>query len=173
MSAEMGATKATIAAELETTKATIKAIFQDCRTFVSETKGQADPQKAEMTLQVDALHTKMQDIVRFVDGMPDTLSSLKDRLEVVTGWLSANQLESLPDNLRLLQMNHTELEANTDRRIRELSAEVSAAQSTGYTGFLGGTNTTPQATRDRNVFDPRDYKLAELGPKPTVARWKK
>ena len=152
----MEATKARIAAEMETTKATIEAILQDCRTFVSETKGQADSQKAEMTLQVDALHTKMQEFVRFVDGMPDTLASLKDRLKVVTSWLLANQPESLPDNLRLLQMNHTELEANTGRRLRELSAEVSVAQSTGYTWFLGGTNTTPQATRDRNVFDPRD-----------------
>ena len=105
--------------------------------------------------------------------MPDTLTSLKDSLEVVTSWLSANKLESLPANLQLLQRNHDELEANTDRRLRELSAEVSAAPSSGYTGFLGGTNSTPQATKDRNVFDPRDYKLAERGRKPTVARWKK
>ena len=27
--------------------------------------------------------------------------------------------------------------------------------------------------RDRNVSDPRDYKLAELGPTPSVAHWKK
>ena len=173
IAADMEATKATIDTEMTATKATIEKILLDCRTFVSETTSQADAQKAAMTLQVDALHTKMQDIVKFVDGMPDTLTSLKDRLEVVTSWLSANKLESLPGNLQLLQTNHDELEANTDRRLRELTAEISAAQSSGYTGFLGGTHSTPQATKDRNVFDPRDYKLAELGPKPTLARWKK
>ena len=154
MATGMETTKATIDTEMATTKAAIEKILQDCRTFVSETKSQADAQKAEMTLQVEALHSKMQDIVKFVDGMPDTLTSLKDRLEVVTSWLSANQLQSLPENVRVLQGLHTELEANTDRRLRELSAEVSAAQSTGYTGFLGGTHSTPQAAKDRNAFDP-------------------
>ena len=94
-----------MAAEMEATKAQIETILQDCRTFASETKGQADAQKAEMILHVVALLTKMQDIIKFVDSVPDTVASLKDRLEGVTSWLSANHLESLPDNLRLLQMN--------------------------------------------------------------------
>ena len=98
------------------------------------------------------IHTKMQDIIKFVDGAPDTVASLKDRLEVVTSWLSPSNLENLPDNRQLLQTNHTEFEANMDRRLRELSAEVSAAQATGYTGFQGSAPTP----KDSNVFDPRD-----------------
>ena len=41
MATDMEATKATIAAEMETTQAAIEEILQDCRTFVSQFKGQA------------------------------------------------------------------------------------------------------------------------------------
>ena len=70
-----------------------------------------------------------------------------------------------------------ELEANLESKIRELRATVYAAQAGqagGSSGFEGQgfSGATPQ-TRECNVFDPRDLKLAELGAKPSVARWKK
>jgi hypothetical protein len=41
------------------------------------------------------------------------------------------------------------------------------ASSGGFGAGRGGGD------QDRNVFDPRDYKIADLGSKPTVVRWKK
>ena len=42
----------------------------------------------------------------------------------------------------------------------------------GHGSGPGGQNST-WVEKDRNVFDVRDYKLSDLGLKPTTARWKK
>ena len=40
-------------------------------------------------------------------------------------------------------------------------------------GASTGNFTGPHAEKDRNAFDVWDYKLSDLGAKPTNARWKK
>ena len=70
------------------------------------------------------------------------------------------------------QTSHHEFTANTDRRFRELSAEIASAHTNGGVG-LGGIVSAPQAPKDRNVFYHRDCKLEDLGAKFTTARWNK
>ena len=67
-----------------------------------------------------------------------------------------------------------QLNQSLESKLGALNATVSGLQA-GVGNFGGGqgAGAGPAATRDRNVFDPRDYKLADFGPKPTVVRWKK
>ena len=125
--------------------------------------------KLSMTAEVNALQTKLQDTVKFVEGVPDTVPSLDSRLEAITTWLAASQLSDVAKNLSTLQGHHDTLQEHVGRRLRELSSEISinstrSAASADFGGFSG-----PRADKDRNVFDPRDYKLTDLGPKPTAA----
>ena len=124
-----------------------------------------------MAHEVDALQTKFQDVVRFVEGVPDTVRTFDARLDAITTWLPANQLSDVARNLSDLQGHHDTLQENIDRRLRELIAEISITRSAAGADFGGFSG--PRAERDRNVFDPRDYKLTDLGPKPIAARWKK
>ena len=65
-----------------------------------------------------------------------------------------------------------QLNLNLESKLGTLNATVAGLRA-GAGKFGGVQSAGPAPTRDRNVFDPRDYKLAELGPKPTVVRWKK
>ena len=99
------------------------------------------------------------------------MSSLDAKLQSITMWLSANQLTDVAGNLSNLQGHRDTFQANADRRLRELSAEISITRSAAGADFGGFSG--PSAEKDRNVFDPRDSKLTDLGHKPTTARWKK
>ena len=105
-----------MAAEMEATRATIDGILSDCRAFVQQTQVESNAAKLAMTSEVDALHTKLQDIVKLVEGVPDTVSSLNARLVAITTWLEANPLENAAASLTHLQENHETLQANTGRR---------------------------------------------------------
>ena len=160
--------------EMAAAKAQIDSILSDCRTFVQQTRDEANSDSASMLLETQALHEEQQAIVRFVDGVPDTVASLKSNLDVATAWLASSQLQDLAGRIVQVEVSHEELEPGVDRRFEEFRAAAFAARGMGSSGFDGQAfqGSTPQ-TKDRNIFDPRDYKLAELGPKPTAAKWKK
>ena len=85
-----------------------------------------------------------------------------------------SQLESVPSRVTAAEANTTELAANLNQRGRELTDGLAALQAAGSTsGFGNFQGAAAAATGDWNVFDLRDYKLADLGSKPSVARWKK
>ena len=141
-----------------------------------EARTQADASKAEMVQQAENLHIKQQDIVKFVNGVPETAAALQTKLEETSYWCSANHLDAMPVNIGLIQENLTELSSQTDRRLQELTTEISTARAAGsadFGGFGDGFGVVPHGQKYRNVFDPRDYKLSDLGVKPTTARWKK
>ena len=120
------------------------------------------------------MHEKQQAIVKFVEGVPDTVAALKANFDEVTGWLASSNLEGFGNRLAQIEVSHKELESGVDRWFGEIRAAAAAAGSVGAGGFTGANfQGGPFAERDRNVFDPRDYKLAEFGTKPTMARWKK
>ena len=66
----------------------------------------------------------------------------------------------------------SEIQAHAASRFLELSTEILVTRSAVGSGAGFGGQSTPYAERDRNVFDVRDYKLTDLGLKPTTARWK-
>ena len=70
-SAEMEATKAAIEAQ----QATIQGVLNDCRAFVTQTQSDTNEQKQAMTAEVDSLQTKIQDIVKFLESVTDTVST--------------------------------------------------------------------------------------------------
>ena len=74
-----------------------------------------------MTQEVDALQTKFRDVVRFVEGVPDKVSTLDTKLESITTWLPQTQLADFSTNLATLQGHHDTLQESVDRRLRELS----------------------------------------------------
>ena len=114
---------------------------------------------------------KLQHIVKFVETVSDTASALEGKFESISVWCVSSQLEALPETLRQLQAGHGHLTASTDKRLRELTA-VLGSKGAGGAG-LGRFGFTPLGPKDRDVFDPRDYKVAELGPKPSIGRRKK
>ena len=61
----------------------IARILGDSHTFVAETRAQADASKTELIQQVEALHAKQQDIVKFVDGVPETVAVLQEKLNSI------------------------------------------------------------------------------------------
>ena len=65
-----------------------------------------------------------------------------------------------------------EIQAHAAQRFGELISEISVTRSAvGVSAGAGGPG-SPWVEKDRNVFDVRDYKLSDLGVKPTTARWK-
>ena len=76
-----------------------------------------------MIAEANSLQAKLQDVVRFLEGVPDTVASLDTRLEAITTWLAANQLSDVASKLPGLQGCHDTLQENVDRRLRELTAE--------------------------------------------------
>ena len=91
MSAEMEATKAAIEAQ----QAAIQGVLNDCRAFVTQTQSDTNEQKQSMTAEVNSLQTKIQDIVKFVEKVPDTVSGLDSRLEAITAWMAANEIDGM------------------------------------------------------------------------------
>ena len=107
--------------------------------------------------------------------MSQTVKTLKTKLEKISTWCVSSQIGAVPAALRQLQTAQEKLTTNTDKRFRELTAELASAQAArgvshgGFSDFQDSALQTP----DRNVFDPRDYKLAPLDAKPSLAKWKK
>ena len=62
-------------------------MLADCRTSVQQTRDESFAAKLHFIQEVEALQTKFQDIVKFVEGVPDTVSSLDARLGAITSWI--------------------------------------------------------------------------------------
>ena len=124
-----------------------------------------------MVQEMEALHTKQQDIVKFVDGVPETVTALQEKLNAVTEWCAVNSLDTVPVAVIRLQEKLDALTSQVDLRMTQLNNDTSATCSA--VGARTGSHGSPGVEKDRNVFDVRDYKLSDLGVKPTTARWKK
>ena len=75
---------ALLEARVKTNADEIGRVLADCRTFVQQTREESFAAEVQFTQEVDALQTKFRGIVKFVEGVPDTLSSLDPRLEAIT-----------------------------------------------------------------------------------------
>ena len=92
--------------------------------------------------------------MRFVEGVLDKVSTLDMKLESITNWLAQKQLADVATNLWTLQSQHVTLQENVDRRLRELSGEISVTRSAVGSG--AGVIKSPYPEKDPNVFDVRD-----------------
>ena len=164
--------------EIKRARDEIESILGDCRAFVTQTQAQAAVAKTEMIQQVEALHAKPQNIVKFVDDVPEAVIALQEKLNAVTEWCAVNSLDTVPVAVICLQEKLDALTAQVDHRMTQLTNQIPATRAAvgstdfGY-GFGTGKGRAAQTARDRNAFDPRDYKVAELGNKPSMATWKK
>ena len=125
-----------------------------------------------MSGEVDSLNSKLQDVVKFIESNNTKASEVEEKLKVITTRMPENNLESVPARVTAAEAKTTELVSSFDQRLRELSNEISVTRSAVGSSGSGGPG-APYAEKDRNVFDVRDYKLSDLGVKPTTARWKK
>ena len=154
------------ATQIGQSQAAITSILADARAVVAQTHTEMQSSKTSMSAEVDALNVKLQDVVKFTEGSNTTAAEVDEQLKVITAWMRDNNLESVPPRMTAAEAKATELAANFDQRCRELTVGLEALQASGSTsGFGGFQGAGSAATRDRNVFDPRDYKLADLGAK--------
>ena len=110
----------------------IHRILADCRTFVQQTRDEANSASVAMLLETQALHEKQQAIVKFVEGVPDTVAGLKANLDGVTARLSSSNLEGVGNWFAQVEVSYEKLEARVFRRLDEgLRAATVAAGSTG------------------------------------------
>ena len=111
----------------------ITRILADCPPFVAQTHTETQAAMSEMNAEVDALHTKFQDVVKFIDGVPDTVALLDARLKGITTWISGNQLDNMPARVATTEAKSTGLEATFDQRCSELTSEIAALRTSGST----------------------------------------
>ena len=150
----------------------ITRILADARAFVAQRHTEMQSAKSDMSAEVDALNVKLQDVVKFIESSNTRVAEVDEKLRAMIAWMRDNQLESVPSRVTAAEAKTIELAAIFDQRCRELTDGLAALQASGSTsGFGGFQGAVAAATRDRNVFDPRDYKRADLGSKPSVARW--
>ena len=134
--------------------------------------------KNDMIQQLEATHTQQQDIVRFVDGMPkaEGVSAPKTKLAAIDDWCNVNSLETVSVTVIRIQERLDTLIGQVDHWMTQLSNEIGTTRFVVGSlefGSGAGAGKGGAAPRDRNVFDPRDYKVAELGNKRSMAKWKK
>ena len=155
----------------------IERILGDCQTFVQQVKAEQDAGRATLALELEASHTKQQAIVSYVESLQPQVAGLKLEMEAVNAWFketAAGQAAQRAGEVETRVLEFTakvdaferdmwQLNQNLDSRLGVLNATVGGLQASsgGFGTGKGGGD------RDRNVFDPRDYKLSELGPKPS------
>ena len=148
-------------------------VLTDARAFVAQTHADMQTTKQAMSAEVEALNTKLQDVVKFIEKNTTQAAEVEESLKVMQTWCRENHLGSIPARMTATEARATEIVSESDRKFRELSGEISVTRSAiGSGGGLGGQGSA-WVEKDRNVFDIRDYKLTDLGAKPTAARWKK
>jgi hypothetical protein len=108
-----------------------------------------------------------------VDKLEEKLKKVDEKLEAVTDWCTSNSFDTVPVAVLNLQAKVNEIQVLAASRFSELAAEISVTRSAVGHGSGTGGQSSAWVEKDRNVFDVRDYKLSDLGAKPTGARWKK
>ena len=174
--------------EMKTMRDEVSRILEDSQTFVSRVEAEQKAARTKFLLECDALNTKQQSIVAYVELLHPHIVEIKREMTVVTDWFKDThagqatqrageveaQVQTFDARVQVFERDMYQLNQSLESKLGALNATVSGLQA-GVGNFGGGqgAGAGPAATRDRNVFDPRDYKLADFGPKPTVVRWKK
>ena len=71
---------------------------------MQQTPDEANSANAAMLLETNALHEKQQAIVRFVDGVPDTVAALKANLDEVTSFLSSSGMPAFDQRIAAVEV---------------------------------------------------------------------
>ena len=169
-----------LTAQAQSNSSEIARVLEHSRTFVEQTRVDSEASKATLAQELEAMQSRFRDLVSFVDGVPGTVAKLeaqleesKGKLKAVTDWCADNDLATVPVTVVNLQAKVLEIQTLAASRFAELATEISVTRSAvGHGSGTGGQSST-WVEKDRNVFDVRDYKLSDLGLKPTTARWKK
>ena len=164
----------------------IERILGDCQLFVSRVESEQNDARAKLARELEASNAKQKEIVDYVESLAPQVESIKVQMETVNSWFKDTeagqaaqrvgqveaQVHAAQEKVNAFERDMYQLNTSLDARFVTLSAAVNNLQA--GTGNFGGFGTGKGGgDRDRNVFDSRDYKLSELGPKPTVVRWKK
>ena len=156
----------------------MKNILEDGQAFVAQTKAELASTKTEMAQQLEAVHSQQQAFRTFVDGFPRTevVDALKTKLEAIDHWCRVNSLDTVPVTVMELGKRLDTLTGQVDIHVTKLMQDVATTRSVvgnlEFASNTGGGSGKGAAPRDRNVFDPRDYKVEPLGDKPSLGKWK-
>ena len=171
-----------LTAQAQSNSSEIARVLEHSRTFVEQTRVDSEASKATLAQELEAMQSRFRDLVSFVDGVPSTVAKLeaqleesKGKLKAVTDWCADNDLATVPVTVVNLQAKVLEIQTLAAARFTQLAEEISVTRSavghdSGHGGAGAGKGGAP---RDRNVFDPRDYKVEPLGDKPSMGKWKK
>ena len=169
--------------EMKTMRDEVSRILEDSQLFMTRVEAEQNEARAKLLLECDSLNTKQQAIVDFMESLQPQVAHLKSQVTLVNDWFkdtAAGQATQRAGEVEVkvqvfdarvyaFERDMHQLNLNFESKMGALNASVAGLQA-GAGNFGGGQGAGPAATRDRNVFDPRDYKLADLGPKPTVVR---
>ena len=135
-----------LATQVTTNASEINRALGDCCTFVEQTRVDSEASKLKLTQEVDALQTRFQKVVQFVDGMPDTVTALQEKLNAVTGWCAANSLDTGPVVVIRHQEKYYALMAQVDLRMTQLNNNISVTRSA--VGANTGSHGSPWVEKD-------------------------
>ena len=96
------------------------------------------------------------------------LNEVDGKLRAVTDWCGSNRLDAVPVALTTLTAQVEQIQADAAERVGELTTEIAITRSAVGHGSGTGGQGSAWVEKDRNVFDVRDYKLENLGTKPTA-----
>ena len=117
------------AAQIEQSQAAITSILTDARAFVAQTHADMQTTKQAMSAEVEALNTKLQDVVKFIEKNTTQAAEVEESLKVMQTWCRENHLESIPARMTATEARATEIVSESDRKFRELSGEISVTRS--------------------------------------------
>ena len=70
-----------------------------------------------MAAEVNVLQTKLQDVVKFVGDVPDTVAELQAKLDSISNWCSASHLDAMPITVGMIETTLAEFSSQTGRRL--------------------------------------------------------
>ena len=155
-----------LTAQAQTNASEIDRVLTDSRTFAENTRAENEATKAALKQEFEALENRFRELVVFVDSVPAsvaqlelTLKSTEAQLKAVTDWCADNSLATVPVTVVNLTARVEEIQRLAAERFAQLAGEMAVTRSAVGHGDGGAGSGKGGAPRDRNVFDPRDYKV--------------
>ena len=97
------------AAQIEQSQAAITSILTDARAFVAQTHTEMQASKSAMSLEVDALNAKLQDVVKFIEANNTKAAEVEESLKTMQAWCRDNHLDSIPARVTATEARSTEI----------------------------------------------------------------
>ena len=172
--------------QIESTRAETKddidkanAEITQAKDGIQKTYNELQALSASMKSEAEANHNKLQDIVQHINDVPGKIKELQDMMNKVDaqgkdvqGWSEQREgkfKEFATERETAFDIHVAQIRSGLDQVNTEVQSRLNRMEYMG--GQDGGSR--GKGSGDRNVFDPRDYKLHDLGDTPTLAASRK